>query len=65
MFSLIQYQTSQFPCQVAVLGFYLQWTRDCELAISENKLDRKALHNLGRKYSNIVARLPTVLNKVP
>ncbi|XP_078503742.1 dynein axonemal heavy chain 5-like [Lissotriton helveticus] len=55
--------TQKYPSQVSLLGLLYLWTKDCEIAISEMKQDRKALTSAIKKYSAMVNRLSAIVSK--
>ncbi|KAJ1151043.1 hypothetical protein NDU88_003830 [Pleurodeles waltl] len=55
--------TQKYPSQVSILGLLYLWTKDCEIAISEMKHDRKALTSAIKKYSAMVNRLSVIVSK--
>ncbi|XP_028415382.1 dynein heavy chain 8, axonemal-like isoform X2 [Dendronephthya gigantea] len=53
----------KYPPQVACLGLLYMWTRECETAIADIRMDRKALPNAVRRFWSILSRLPNILIK--
>ncbi|CAH1226669.1 DNAH5 [Branchiostoma lanceolatum] len=53
----------RYPSQVARLGLLYYWTKECELAVSELKYERKAIPNASKKFSTVINRLPTCLTR--
>jgi dynein heavy chain len=48
---------SQYSSQVCRAGLLCLWTRECEQGIVELRYDRKALHQAGKRFGAVCARL--------
>ncbi|XP_064411344.1 dynein axonemal heavy chain 5-like [Latimeria chalumnae] len=55
--------TYRYPAQVARLGLLYCWTKDCEAAISDLKVDCKALPGAVKKHSGMIYRLSAIVSK--
>ncbi|XP_077973667.1 uncharacterized protein LOC120348568 isoform X2 [Styela clava] len=53
----------KYPIQVGKLALLYLWTRECEAGIAELKWERKAMQNASKKFSVMISRLPTVINR--
>ncbi|XP_029452717.1 dynein gamma chain, flagellar outer arm-like [Rhinatrema bivittatum] len=53
----------KYPAQVAVLALFYSWTKDCEAAIAEAKMNHKALPGARKSYLVMCTRLSGVVSK--
>ncbi|XP_064629693.1 uncharacterized protein LOC135488785 isoform X2 [Lineus longissimus] len=53
----------KYPTQICRFGLLYYWTRECEIACSDIKYDRKALQNLSKKFAAAMTKLPQGLIK--
>ncbi|XP_074662754.1 uncharacterized protein LOC141915202 [Tubulanus polymorphus] len=53
----------KYPTQICRFGMLFYWTKECEVGVQEIKYDRKALHNLGKKFSTNMGKLNSVLSR--
>lgn len=53
----------KFPCQVALMGFFYFWTKECEKAIQDIRIDRKAFTMLSKRFLGLINRLTQLLTR--
>jgi dynein heavy chain len=53
----------QYPAQVCRMGLLYLWSRECQQAVIDLRVDRKALVAASRRFMAYTSRLPTLLNK--
>lgn len=53
----------KYPCQVALMGFFNFWTKECERAIQDIRIDRKAFITLNKRFSGLINRLTQILTR--